>query len=236
MSAYFNKWKICKIENDIIRIKTSKYNKFNSWVVPCSSEAICIPHGETNFKSIIIDGHILLSAYKYQQKFINLLKIHVDDINTHLIVPIYFQEQYETCNNDKLDCGISINGKCKENETYFDTMKREIAEEVGILVNTQSIKSASNFSCYKADEKFGIFYARDCKPYCSTDDIEFSNEKDCPRRKIFSYIIGSLDECKLLVQNSRELYPSSEINYGVGIIPLSSVLNPTYVSNIICTY
>jgi hypothetical protein len=234
IQTYFDKWTICKTDGDILRIKTNKNNKFNTWVVPCLSEAICIPHGGTEFESIIIDGHILLSAYAMKKKFIDLLKAYVNDINTHLIVPIYFQEQYNISNKDKHDCGISINGKCKIGETYFDAMKREIAEEVGIMVNKPAIKSSSNLdSRYKVNENFGIFYARDCRPYYSRDDIEFSNEKDCFSRKIFSYIIGSLDECKVLVQNSRDLYPSSEINYGVAIIPISSVLNPTYVSNII---
>jgi hypothetical protein len=234
IQKYFNKWIICKIDADILRIKTNKYNKFNTWVVPCLSEAICIPHGGTEFESIIIDGHILLSAYAMKKKIIDLLKIYVDSTNTHLIVPIYFQEQYNISNKDKHDCGISINGKCKIGETYFDAMKREIAEEVGILVDKPAIKSSSNLvSRYKVNENFGIFYARDCRPYYSKDNIEFSNEKDCPSRKIFSYIIGSLDECKLLVHNSRDLYPSSEINYGVAIIPITSVLNPTYISNII---
>jgi len=232
MQAKFDKWSICKVERDIIRIQTSKNIKFNSWAVPCALEAVCIAHGSTKFESIIIDGHILLSAYLYQQKFIDILKVVSNEYLTHLIVPIYFQELGKSGNKDKLDCGISINGKCKEGEEYIDTMRREIAEEVGIMVGKPAIKNSS----FKLDEKFGVFYARDCRPFNSKDEIKFSNEKDCPRKKIFSYIIGSLEECKDLVYRSRELYPSTEFNYGVAIIPTSSVLNSTYSSKIVSRY
>ena len=237
MQRYFDKWKICRVEGDILRIKTNIVYKFNTWVVPCFSEAICIAHNKINFESIIIDRHILLSSYMYQPIFIDLLKLHINDDNTHLIVPIYLQNECHISRQDKLDCGISINGKCKEDESYFDTMKREIAEEVGILVDKSYSNSILNsISGCKFDEKFGMFYARDCKPYNSKDEIKFSNKEDCPRRKTYSYIIGSLDECKNLVQNSRELYPSNEFNYGVAIIPINSVLNQTYISKIVYNY
>lgn len=234
MQTNFDKWAICKVERDILRIKTSENSKFNTWVVPCTEDAICIAHGKTEFETIIINNHILLSAYLYQQKFIDLLKIFADDTNTHLVVPIYYEVLGEGCNKNKLDCGISINGKCKEGEDYIDAMRREIAEEVGITIGV-SITS-SRASSGKLDERFGVFYARDCRPYDSKDEIKFSNEKDCPRKKIFSYIIGSLEECKDLVCRSRELYPSTEFNYGVAIIPVSTVLNPTYSSKIISRY
>jgi hypothetical protein len=233
MQTHFDKWAICKVERDILRIKTSEYYKFNTWVVPCTSEAVCIAHGSTEFESGVIDNHILLSAYTYQQKFIDLLYVYADEINTHLIVPMYYEGLGENKNKDKLDCGISINGKCKEGEEYIDTMRREIAEEVGIMVGKSVLKSNSKT---KLDENFGVFYARDCRPYDSKDEIKFSDEKDCPRKKIFSYVIGSLEECKDLVHRSRELYPSTEFNYGVAIIPVSSVLNPTYSSKIVHRY
>ena len=234
MQTYFNKWKICKTERDILRIKTSVCQKFNVWVVPCfTNDAVCIKHGTTEFESILVDDHILLSAYIYPQQFIDLLKIFADDVNTHLITPIYFQ----TLGKDTtkwLDSGISINGKCKEGEEYIDTMKREIAEEVGILVEKPATKSGINLSSF--DGKFGIFYARDSKPFSSKDKIKFSDEKDCPRKKIFSYIIGSFEECKDLVKNSRELHPSTESNYGVAVIPIRCVLNLTYISQIVSKY
>ena len=235
IQTYFNKWKICKVERDILRIETSSYNKFNTWVVPCfTNDAVCIKHGNTDFESIVIDNHILLSSYMYSQQFIDLLRVFADEVNTHLVVPIYFQTSTEQKNKDWLDCGISINGKCKEGEEYIDTMKREIAEEVGILVGKSAKKSNINSS--SLDEKIGIFYARDAKPYSSKDEIKFSDEKDYPRKKICSYIIGSFEECKDLVKNSRELYPSSEFNYGVAVIPIKCVLNQTYISKIVTKY
>ncbi len=233
--AYFNKWKICKLERDIMRIESSSYHKFNAWVVPCATDhAVCIKHGNEDFESIVIDNHILLSAYTYSSQFIELLRIFTDDTNTHLIVPIYYQELREKTKQDRttrewLDCGISINGKCKEGEEYIDSMKREIAEEVGILVG-KSV--TNNLSKSKFDEKFGVFYAKDAIPYSSTHEIKFSSEKDYPRKKICSFIIGSFEECTQLVKKSRELYPSTEFNYGVAVIPIQCALNPTYVSKI----
>lgn len=233
--TYFNKWKICRVERDILRIETSSYNKFNTWVVPClTNDAVCIKHGNVIFESIIINNYILLSAYMYNYKFIDLLRVFTDDVNTHLIVPIYYQSCRNNINKDWLDCGISINGKCKEGEKYIDSMKREIAEEVGILVEESATHPGISSAIF--DEKIGIFYARDSKPYSPTEEIKFSDKKDCPRKKICSYIIGSFEECKDLVINSRKLYPSNEFNYGVAIIPIKSVLNETYISKIVSTY
>jgi hypothetical protein len=234
-STQFYKWTICKIENNILRIVTNKNNKFNTWVVPCfTNDAICIKHGvcgkKKNFESIIIDNHILLSSYRYSKNFIDLLKMFVDEINTHVIVPIYFQT-LEDGQQKWLDCGISINGKCKLDEKYIDAMKREIAEEVGILVGNCVKKTmVSDF-----DEKFGVFYAREAKPYSSKTEIKFSSENDFPRKTVFSYVIGSFEECKDLVKKSRELYPSSEVNYGVAIVPIKTILNDTYLSKITLT-
>ena len=229
-SLYFDKYLICSVVNDIKRIKTSFNPKFNTWVVPCESEAVCLKHSETKFESLIINNHVLLSAYKYDSAFLDILEAYSDDKNTHLIAPCYFDE--ENNSTEALDSGISISGKCKEKESEIDAMKREIAEEVGILVD----KPAKNpdVSVKSFNHSFGLFYARDSKPYSSLESksIKFSDAKDLPRKKVHTFIIGSFSECKDLVMRSRELYPSTEFNYGVSIIPISSVLNKTYTEMI----
>ena len=225
----FDKYEICGTYKDLIRINTSKSPSFNSWVVPCTTDAVCIKHGENKFESFIINERILLSAYTYYEDFIDLIDIFADDINTHLIVPCYYEEHVKSGN--RLDAGISINGKCKKGEQFIDTMKREIAEEVGILVTKPAKKV--NVSVNAVDKNYGIFYARDCKPYSPLDKIKFSDKEDLPRKKIYSCILGSLEECKDLVLRSRELYPSNEFNYGVAIIPVTTVFNYNYLNKII---
>ena len=111
---FFDKYEICQKYNDILRIKTSTIPKFNTWVVPCSSDAVCIKHGETKFVSYIINEHIFLSAYMYDELFIEMLETYKDSYNTHLIVPCYFEEGKQS--GDYLDVGIAVNGKCKEDE------------------------------------------------------------------------------------------------------------------------
>jgi hypothetical protein len=226
---FFGKYQVYYRVNDLLRLKTNSNSKFNSWAVPCSSDAVCIKHGETIFQSFIQKERIMLSAYLYTETFIEMLEAYTDDKNTHLIVPCYFEEG-QTC-GDYLDVGIAINGKCKKNESFLDTMKREIAEEVGILVGEPAKKP--DLSKKSINKNLGVFYAKDCKPYCSTENIKFSDEEDLPRKKIFSFVIGGFEECKDLVLRARELYPSDEINYGVAIIPINTVLNPTYIDNIL---
>jgi 8-oxo-dGTP pyrophosphatase MutT (NUDIX family) len=226
---FFGKFEVSYTFNDLLRLKTNSNSKFNSWAVPCSTDAVCIKHGETTFQSYIDKERIMLSAYLYTETFIEMLEAYTDDKNTHLIVPCYFEEGKTSGNY--LDVGIAINGKCKKDESFLDTMKREIAEEVGILVGEPAKKSG--VSKKSIDKNLGVFYAKDCEPYSSTKNIKFSNKEDLPRKKIFSFVMGSFEECKDLVLRARELYPSDEINYGVAIIPISSVLNPNYIDSIL---
>jgi hypothetical protein len=225
---YFDKYLICSTKKELKRIKTSLNPKFNTWVVPCDSDAVCFKHGEMNFESLIIDNHILLSAYIFDNSFLDILRDYADEKNTHLIAPCYFDE----INNkdERLDSGISISGKCKEKESFIDAMKREIAEEVGILIDKPAKKSGVSFK--SLDNNHGLFYARDCKPYSPVNNIKFSDKKDLPRKKVHTFIIGSFDECKDLIVRSRELYPSTEINYGVSVIPINTIIKSSYISMI----
>lgn len=223
---YFDKYLICSTKKELKRIKTSLNSKYNTWVVPCDSEAVCLKHGEINFESLLIDNHILLSAYMYNNDFLEILQAYTDKKNTHLIAPCYF----DVINNktERLDSGISISGKCKEKESFIDAMKREIAEEIGILIDKPAKKSG--VSIKSLNNNFGLFYAKDCKPYSSIDAIKFSDKKDLPRKKIHTFIIGSFDECKDLVMRSRELYPSTEVNYGISVIPINIIIKSSYMN------
>lgn len=227
---YFGKFEVSHKYNDLLRLKTNRYSKFNAWAVPCSSDAVCIKHGEINFESLIKNERIILSAYLYDEQFIEMLEAYSDHINTHLIVPCYYES---STSGDFLDAGIAINGKCKKKESFIDTMKREIAEEVGILVGEPAKKSG--ISVKSISKNLAVFYAKDCMPYSSLEKVKFSEEEDLPRKKIFSFVIGGFEECKDLVLRSRELYPSDEKNYGVAIIPINTVLNPNYIDNILFT-
>ena len=226
---FFGKYEVSYKFKDLLRLKTNSKSKFNSWAVPCSADAVCIKHEETEFTSFIEKERILLASYLYTETFIEMLEAYTDDKHTHLIVPCYFEEGKTSGNC--LDVGIAINGKCKKDESFLDTMKREIAEEVGILVGEPAKKSG--VSKKSIDKNLSVFYAKDCKPYSSTENIKFSDKEDLPRKKIFSFVMGSFEECKDLVLRARELYPSDEINYGVAIIPISSVLNPNYIDSIL---
>ncbi|ADO67136.1 hypothetical protein crov103 [Cafeteria roenbergensis virus] len=98
---------------------------------------------------------------------------------------------YETKNNKEIQ--LAVTGKCKYNEKPMDAIKREVAEELGLKINSAPINIIQI-----PDRQNEIYFSIVKSDKISSNDLLYNshnNVKDNPNKKVICWIyVENIDE------------------------------------------
>jgi predicted NUDIX family NTP pyrophosphohydrolase len=136
----------------------------------------------------------------------------------YLISPLFVNSSKKIGKGFPPDAQIGcVTGKCKVGESEEEAAKREVAEELGIIVKTMEKIHEGPCTYFQVPATSVI-------PYDSNEDYFFSEErKEDKPRKVGVVIHGSLSEVKSLTSKLVTVYnrhlPTADLVLGVVMMP-----------------